>query len=149
MKNPQLTTMEEAKETALRLATIGGGVADIYIPEYFGPYTAPEDDLSKFYHFRFRNGADGHNVGLVRMTMQNFPTSWPNMIALEVNATSSLFSNNPPPDAQPAPPPPPPAPDTSMPKAGPNATQGLFGPSVKPSAKPKKAKAPKRNSKVV
>jgi hypothetical protein len=90
--NPnQLATIEEAKSIATRLGSIGGGIADIYIPEYMGPYSAPENGTAKFYHFRFRNGADGFNVGLVRTTMQYFPSRWPIMISTEVNATTQLL----------------------------------------------------------
>lgn len=86
--NPnQLSTMEEAKKIAALLGTIGGGVADIYIPEYLGPFSAPENGEAKFYHFKFRNGADGFNVGLVRSTMTFFPSRWPVMISTEVNAS--------------------------------------------------------------
>lgn len=87
--NPnQLATIEEAKSIATRLGSIGGGVADIYIPEYTGPYSAPENGSAKFYHFRFKNGADGFNVGLIRTTMQYNPSRWPLMISTEVNATA-------------------------------------------------------------
>jgi hypothetical protein len=84
--NPnQLATLDEAKQIAAKLGAIGGGVSDTYIPDYFGPYAAPENGGSKFYHFRFHNGAEGFNVGLVRTTMQYFPSRWPLMIATEVN----------------------------------------------------------------
>lgn len=82
----QLATLEEAKDIAAKLGTIGGGVADTYIPDYLGPYTPPENGQAKFYHFKFRNGADGFNVGLIRTTMQYFPSRWPLMIGTEVNA---------------------------------------------------------------
>ncbi len=86
--NPnQLATMEEAKDIAAKLSAIGGGVAEIYIPDYLGPYAPPEDGAAKFYHFKFRNGADGFNVGLVRTVMLYFPSRWPLMIATEVNAS--------------------------------------------------------------
>jgi len=88
----QLSTIEEAKAIAAKLGAIGNGIADIYIPEYLGPYAPPENGTAKFHHFKFRNGADGFNVGLVRSTMKFFPTSWPLMIALEVNATTQLNS---------------------------------------------------------
>jgi hypothetical protein len=90
--NPnQLATAEEAKEIAKRLGSIGGGVAETYIPEYGGPYSPPQDGNAKFYHFRFRNGADGFNVGLIRTTMQYFPTRWPVMISTEVSAPPQMW----------------------------------------------------------
>ena len=74
--NPnQLATIEEAKAIALQLSTVGNGVKDIYIPQYDGPYTAPEVGNSKFYHLRFNNGAEGFNVGLVRTLMKQCPTT--------------------------------------------------------------------------
>ena len=88
MNHNQLATIDEAKQIAKELGTIGGGVAAIEIPQYFGPFAAPEDGDKKFYHFRFQNGADGFNVGLVRCTMQIFPSRWPLMVATEVNAAA-------------------------------------------------------------
>lgn len=83
--NPnQLATLDEAKAIAAKLANIGGGIKDIYIPEYTGPFATPQIGDSKFYHFRFYNGAEGFNAGLVRSFMNAYPTSWPNMIATEV-----------------------------------------------------------------
>jgi hypothetical protein len=104
----QFVTLETAKEIAKKLGDIGGGVlpykpefaveamppdpseinesSGIYIPEYAGPFATPQDGNSKFYHFRFRNGADGINAGLVLGTMHYAPTRWPIMIAQEVNA---------------------------------------------------------------
>lgn len=88
--NPnQLATLDEAKAIAAKLSGIGGGVADVYIPQYYGPFATPENGTAKFYHFRFHNGADGFNAGLVRTTMQYFPTRWPLMIATEVNAAAN------------------------------------------------------------
>ena len=83
--NPnQLATIEEAKAIALQLSTVGNGVKDIYIPQYDGPYTAPEVGNSKFYHLRFNNGAEGFNVGLVRTLMKQCPTTWLNMVTTEI-----------------------------------------------------------------
>lgn len=91
--NPmQLATIDEAKAIAAKLGVIGGGVTDTYIPEYLGPYAAPENGTAKFYHFRFKNGADGFNVGLVRTTMQIFPSRWPLMISTEVEASAHWAS---------------------------------------------------------
>jgi hypothetical protein len=80
----QLATHDEAKKIADELGTIGGGVVDTYIPEYQGPFTPPENGASKFLHFRFANGADGFNVGLIRAFMQYSPLRWPVMIGTEV-----------------------------------------------------------------
>jgi N4-gp56 family major capsid protein len=80
--NPnQLATIDEAKAIAAKLSFMGGGVKDIYVPEYMGPYSAPENGAAKFFHFKFANGADGFNVGLIRVTMQMFPTRWPAMLS--------------------------------------------------------------------
>jgi hypothetical protein len=87
MWNPnQFATYEEAQSIASQLGPIGGGVKDIYIPEYLGPFSTPEMGERKFFHFRFQNGAEGFNVGLVRTTIRQFANSWPSMIGLEVEA---------------------------------------------------------------
>lgn len=82
----QLATYQEAQEIAKQLGAIGGGVVDTYIPEYGGPYVQPENGPSKFLHFRFANGAEGFNVGLIRAFIQNSPLRWPVMIGAEVEA---------------------------------------------------------------
>ena len=82
----QLATYKEAEEIARQIGLIGGGVKETYIPEYGGPYLVPEKGDSKFLHFRFANGAEGFNVGLIRALMQNSPLSWPTMLVLEVQA---------------------------------------------------------------
>lgn len=107
----QFVTLEEAKRIAKILTDdgIGGGVlpyradrveetvpmqaedfrdsSGIYIPTYIGPFATPRDgDEKRFYHLRFRNGADGFNIGLVKRTMEYAPTRWPMMIAAEVAA---------------------------------------------------------------
>jgi hypothetical protein len=83
----QLATYQEAQEIAAQLGTIGGGVVDTYIPEYQGPFSPPENGPSKFLHFRFANGADGFNVGLIRAFMQYSPLRWPVMIGTEVESS--------------------------------------------------------------
>ena len=92
----QFVTLEDAKKIAKALGEIGGGVAPynadlpdesgIYIPDYVGPFATPQEGGRKFYHLRFRNGAEGFNCGLVKATMEYSPTRWPLMIATEVNA---------------------------------------------------------------
>jgi hypothetical protein len=82
----QLATFQEAQEIAKQLGSIGGGVVDTYIPEYGGPFTQPENGPAKFLHFRFANGAEGFNVGLIRAFIQNSPMRWPVMIGTEVEA---------------------------------------------------------------
>jgi hypothetical protein len=82
----QLATTEEAKKIAAELANIGGGVVETYVPEYQGPFSPPENGQAKFLHFRFANGADGFNVGLIRAFMQYSPLRWPLMIGAEVEA---------------------------------------------------------------
>lgn len=94
----QFVTLEEAKRIARELGAIGGGVppynpddpeiSGIYIPQYAGPFGTPEQGDKKFFQFRFRNGAEGVNVGLVKALMAYAPTRWPDMIALEVNAAA-------------------------------------------------------------
>ena len=86
--------MDEGKAIAAKLGTIGGGVVDIYVPEYLGPYAAPKNGDAMFYHFKFKNGADGFNVGLVRTTMMYFPSRWPLMITTEVNASANYASQD-------------------------------------------------------
>lgn len=103
----QFTTLAEAKAVAAQLSEIGGGVlpynpdkeletdppgqnsdpnpSGIYIP-VFGYFPTPEQGDKKFYHFRFHNGAEGFNAGLVKAEMATFPTRWPLMLGLEVNA---------------------------------------------------------------
>jgi hypothetical protein len=102
MNNNQLATLDEAKTIAQEIGTIGGGVkavtddpttSGIYIPSW-GYYAVPSDGDSKFYFFRFENGADGFNVGLVRQTMQVFPSRWLLMISTEVNAAANWASLN-------------------------------------------------------
>lgn len=80
----QLATPEEAAEIAKALGGIGGGVTDTYVPEYGGPFVPPENGTAKFLHFRFANGAEGFNVGLIRAFMQYSPLRWPVMISTEV-----------------------------------------------------------------
>lgn len=114
----QFVTLDQAKAVAAQLADIGGGVmpyndktvvemnppgmdndpnrSGIYIPAYpTGPFPTPQDGDRKFYHLRFENGAEGFNAGLVKATMAQFPTRWPLMLALEVNAAArSANSDN-------------------------------------------------------
>lgn len=64
----------------------------VYIPEYAGgsPVPTPADGQNKFYHFRFRNGAEGINAGLVRDAIAYSPVFWPQMIASSVNAAARV-----------------------------------------------------------
>jgi len=93
----QLATWEQAREYANKLSAgpivVGGGVkpetsntasSGIYTPEWLpGPGAFPEphffDDVSgkKYYnlHFRFRNGAEGMNVGLIVDKFRRYPSS--------------------------------------------------------------------------
>ena len=66
---------------------------DIFIPEYFGPWAAPEIGNSKFYHYRFNNGAEGFNVGLIRTLMKQCPTSWLNMVSTEIGYQVKSMQN--------------------------------------------------------
>ena len=93
----QLATWEQAREYASKLSSgpivVGGGVkpetsnsntSGIYIPEWLpGPAAFPEphffDEVSgkKYYflHFRFRNGAEGMNIGLIMDKFRRYPNS--------------------------------------------------------------------------
>lgn len=93
----QLATWEQARETASKLSAgpivVGDGVkpetsnsntSGIYTPEWLpGPAGFPEphyfDEKSgkKYYflHFRFRNGAEGMNVGLIMDKFRRYPNS--------------------------------------------------------------------------
>ncbi len=74
----QLSTWEDAIATAKKLNTIGGGVSDshgIYIPSWISdPLFAEQpnfydDKTGKAYffiHYRFKNGKEGVNAGLVQ-----------------------------------------------------------------------------------
>ena len=93
----QLATWEQAREYAKKLSegpiVVGGGVnpetsnnrtSGIFIPEWLpGPAAFPEphyfDEVTgqKYYflHFRFRNGAEGMNVGLIMDKFRRYPNS--------------------------------------------------------------------------
>ncbi len=91
--NPvQLSTWDEAKEIAKVFlipvdgSLIGGGLATltnnvntsgIYLPSWFSGGVSPEPQIgnSKWYHFRFKNGFYGVNVGLVRDLFSRYPNS--------------------------------------------------------------------------
>lgn len=88
--NNQLATVQEAAEIANQLGAIGGGVIDTYIPQYEGPFQPPAEGDAKFLHFRFLNGADGFNVGLIRAFMQYSPLRWPLMVGAEVEAARKV-----------------------------------------------------------
>ena len=113
----QFVTLDEAKAVVAQLTDIGGGVlpynpntvfeanppyqdndpkrSGIYIPMYVaGPFATPQNGDQKFYFLRFANGAEGFNAGLIKGEMALFPTRWPLMLALEVNAAAQEFNNN-------------------------------------------------------
>lgn len=93
--NPeQLSTWDEAKLIATHFLTptfegqiVGGGLkpvtndpttSGIYLPSWAsGPGGFPEPAIGKarFYHFRFKNGFEGVNVGLVRELFSRYPSS--------------------------------------------------------------------------
>ena len=99
MNPSQFATLAEAQAIAKKLGTVGGGVkpynaddndaSGIYIPSYFGPFPAPSIGDAKFYHFRFENGAEGFNVGLIRTFMQVFPATWILMIMPQINSAAA------------------------------------------------------------
>jgi hypothetical protein len=111
----QFVTLDDAKAIAKQLGDVGGGVlpynpntveetvepdrgdnqaSGIYIPTYVGPFSTPADGAARFYHLRFRNGADGFNAGLIKITMTIFPTRWPLMLASEVNAVVRAYGSD-------------------------------------------------------
>jgi hypothetical protein len=93
----QLATWEQARELAAKLGAgpivVGGGVkpenadqsrSGIYRPDWLpGPAAFPEPHFFdqqtglKYYflHFRFQNGAEGMNVGLIMDKFGRFPSS--------------------------------------------------------------------------
>jgi hypothetical protein len=112
----QFVTLEQAQAVAAQLTNIGGGVlpynpntvmeinppgqdndpkrSGIYIPVYLtGPFATPQNGDQKFYFLRFANGAEGFNAGLILGEMTLFPTRWPLMLALEVNAAAQEANN--------------------------------------------------------
>jgi len=88
MNPSHFITKADADAIVKALGDIGGGVDKLYIPPYWGIPT-PEIGDAKFYHIRFKNGADGFNVGLIRQTMSFFPTRWPAMVDAEVRAVAN------------------------------------------------------------
>ena len=93
----QLATWEQARECANKLSggpiVVGAGVkpetsnpatSGIYLPEWVGGpggfaepnYTDPQTGVTYlFLHFRFRNGAEGMNVGLILDKFRRYPNS--------------------------------------------------------------------------
>jgi len=93
----QLATWEQAREYADRLSkppiVVGGGVkaetqdpksSGIYRPEWVGGpggfaepnYTDPVTKVGYFFlHYRFKNGAEGMNVGLIMDKFKRYPNS--------------------------------------------------------------------------
>ncbi len=93
----QLATWDQARECAAKLGAgpfvVGGGVkpetpnpatSGIYTPDWLGGpaafpephYFDPQTGLKYYYlHFRFRNGAEGMNVGLIMDRFRRYPNS--------------------------------------------------------------------------
>ena len=90
--NPnQLATMEEVDAIVVKLnaANIGGGVAKIYIPQWSGPFPEPGDGKARQYCIDYNNGSTGHNVGLIRVTINNNPGAWQQLLqAYAIPATT-------------------------------------------------------------
>ena len=81
--NPnQLATMEEVDQIVAKLnaANIGGGVVAIYIPQWSGPFPEPSDGKARQYCLTYANGSTGHNVGLIRSTINSNPGLWQQML---------------------------------------------------------------------
>ena len=92
MFNPnQLTTMAQVDETVAKLnaANIGGGVAAVYIPEWVGPFPEPGDGEARQYCLTYNNGSTGHNVGLIRVTIENNPNTWQQMLQADAAVTAT------------------------------------------------------------
>lgn len=102
MFNDQLSTLNEALALAEEINRfgIGGGInpydpenpnkSGIYIPWYgIMVYFLPGTKDRKFYHFRFKNGTSGINVGLVLQSKANSPVFWTARLALDVNPGSN------------------------------------------------------------
>ena len=110
----QFCTLEQAQAVVAKINAIGigGGVmpynpatvneinppyqdndpkrSGIYIPIYTqGPFPTPGTGELKFYFLRFVDGAEGFNAGLILQEIALFPTSWPTMLSLEVNAAAA------------------------------------------------------------
>lgn len=82
--------MEEVDAIVVKLnaANIGGGVAKIYIPQWSGPFPEPGDGKARQYCIEYKNGSTGHNVGLIRDTINSNPGMWQQMLqadAIPVN----------------------------------------------------------------
>ena len=93
----QLATIKQAQATAIKISTgpiiVGGGVkpqtdkgstSGYYRPDWVGGpggfaepnFTDPNTGERYFYlHYRFRNGAEGMNVGLIMDLFRRYPTS--------------------------------------------------------------------------
>jgi hypothetical protein len=107
----QLATWEQARELAARLSAgpivVGGGVkpenanpavSGIYRPDWLpGPaafpephYFDPQSGLKYYFlHFRFQNGAEGMNAGLILDKFRRYPSSplyVMSVLAAEANA---------------------------------------------------------------
>ena len=80
MNANQLATLSQATVTALQMNQkgLGGGVKDIYVVS-----NAQNDP--DFRHYSFYNGASGLNAGLCRVTIQNNPETWPEMLAKDIS----------------------------------------------------------------
>lgn len=90
--NPnQLATMEEVDAIVVKLnaANIGGGVAKVYIPQWSGGFPEPGDGKARQYCIDYNNGSTGHNVGLIRVTINNNPGAWQQLLqAYAIPATT-------------------------------------------------------------
>lgn len=107
----QLATWEEARETALVLSqgpiVVGGGVKNeslldqdksgIYLPFWVGGpggfeqpnFTDPSTGKKYFFlHYRFNNGMEGMNVGLIRSKFSRYPMS-PLYVLMQLAAEAS------------------------------------------------------------
>jgi len=91
----QLATMAQVTEIVgqLNVANAGGGVKEWYIPDYSGPWVAPEMGDQKFYHLRFKCGAQGFNVGLLWDLRAMFPLSWTTNVNTEIEYQLEAMKN--------------------------------------------------------
>lgn len=109
----QLATWEEARECATKLGlgpiVVGNGVSPetnntstsgIYHPEWSGgpagfppPNYTDETTGTKYFflHYRFRNGAEGMNVGLILSQFRRYPSS-PIYVMMQLAAEAKMMA---------------------------------------------------------
>lgn len=124
----QLVTLEQAQAIAKNIGNIGGGVTQIYLNPYDGPYSSPVDGAAGLYEFTFAAGPTNFNAGLIWADMRGSAYSWPAMLALNLNNQLPASQAVPiPPTLVPGPSPTPQAPPAAAGYPGPGYVMTLFG----------------------